>query len=260
MILCSRGKDRLEHGAREDVLEARALFQRSRELEPDYAEACFCLGETYFYEAISSWTRDSDAAAPRNCSRSPRRQRGWMSSDSRIHLCFAWAQWWIRGNYEMAEAQIDEAIALNPERSGQLLLQGLAFDLCGQARTGHLVCASQAIRRAPNLPEHCLTTQVRRRIPAGRFEQAIATFGRMLHPPAPMLRLDRRMLCQSRSAGRSARRPRGVSAPACRPSRPARRLTMSRAWRLYWSKRFPRKEPESMERLFAGLRKAGLPV
>ena len=31
-------------------------------------------------------------------------------------------------------------------------------------------------------------------------------------------------------------------------------------WRLFWSKRFPAKDPASLERLFDGLRRAGLPV
>jgi TolB-like protein len=255
--LVLRGKDRLEHGAREDVLEARALFQRSRELEPDYAEAYICLGETYFYEAISSWTADSAAAASQVFEMGQAAARLDVQ-DSRIHLCLAWAQWWINGNYEMAEAQIDEAIALNPNALDNYCFKGWLSTCAGKLEQG-IWCAGQAIRRAPNLPEHCLTTQVIAEYLLGRFEQAIATFGRMLHPPAPMYawiaacyaNLDRPAEASAALAEFRARLQAEQAGPP---------LDDVEGWRLYWSKRFPAKEPESMERLFAGLRKAGLPI
>jgi len=255
--LVLRGRDRLERGMRDDVLAARALFQRSRELEPDYPEACLCLGETYFCEAISSWTEDSDTAAAKLSALAEEAAR-LDAQDSRTHLCFAWAHWWIRGNYEMAEVQIDEAIALNPNALDNYCFKGWLSTCAGKFEQG-IWCANQAIRRAPNLPEHCLTTQVVAEYLLGRFDQAIATFGRMLHPPAPMLawiaacyaNLDR---------GAEARTALGEFRARVEAERTGPPADDVEGWRLYWSKRFPAKDPANLERLYAGLRKAGLPV
>jgi tetratricopeptide (TPR) repeat protein len=63
--LLLRGKHRLDSGAREDVLAARNIFEQVLELDPNYAQAYIALAETYFYEAISSWTTAPGAAAKR---------------------------------------------------------------------------------------------------------------------------------------------------------------------------------------------------
>ncbi|HJR23683.1 MAG TPA: hypothetical protein VJ822_18755 [Dongiaceae bacterium] len=255
--LVLKGRDRLERGTREDVLAARALFQSSRELEPDYAEACLSLGETYFHEAISSWSEDSNAAAAKLLALAEEAAR-LDDQDSRTHLCFAWAHWWIRGNYELAEVQIDEAIALNPNALDNYCFKGWLSTCAGKFEQG-IWCASQAIRRAPNLPEHCLTTQVIAEYLLGRFDQALATFGRMLHPPALMLawvaacyaNLDRAAEARAALAEfRSRLQAEGTGPPS----------DDAEGWRLFWSKRFPAKDPASLERLFDGLRRAGLPV
>jgi adenylate cyclase len=252
-----RGKDRLERGTREDILEARAQFQRCRELEPDCAEAYICLAETYFYEAISSWTSDSTAAAAQLFELAQAAAR-LDDQASRVHLCLAWAYWRIKDNYEMAEAQIEEAIALNPNDLDNYCFKGWLSTCVGKLEQG-IWCSSQAIRRAPNLPERCLATRVIAEFLLGRFDQAIATFGRMLHPPASMFawvaacyaNLGRAAEARAALAEFRARVQSDQEGPA---------TDDVEGWRLFWSKRFPAKDPESRERLFAGLRKAGLPV
>ncbi|WP_162917215.1 adenylate/guanylate cyclase domain-containing protein [Dongia deserti] len=255
--LVLRGKDRLEQGAQEDVLEARALFRRCREMEPDCAEAYICLAETYFYEAISNWTADSAAAAAQLFELTQEAAR-LDDQDSRVHLGLAWAHWWINGNYEIAEAQIDEAIALNPNALDNYCFKGWLSTCAGKLEQG-IWCSSEAVRRAPNLPDHCLTTRVIAEYLLGRYDQAIATFGRMLHPPAPMFawvaasyaNLDRAIDAHAALAAFRARLQAEEAGP---PADDAE------GWRLYWSKCFPAKEPASLERLYTGLRKAGLPI
>jgi adenylate cyclase len=255
--LLLRGKSRLEQGAQQDVLEARSLFQRCLELEPEYAEGYIHLAETYFYEAVSDWTADSVAAAERLFELAQIAAR-LDDQDSRVHLCLAWANWRVKGNFEIAEVQIGEAIALNPNDLNNYCFKGWLSTCAGKLEEG-IWCSSQAIRRAPNLPVKCLHTQVMAQYLLGRFEQAIATFGRMLDPPAPLFgwiaacyaNLDREVEARAAIAEFRAR---------ARVERAGSLDDDVEGWRNYWSKCFPAKEPASLERLFAGLRKAGLPV
>ena len=255
--LVLRGKSRLEQGAQDDVLEARSLFQRCVELAPEYAEAYLLLAETYFHEAISDWSAEPQKAAQRVFELAEVAAR-LDDQDSRVHLCLSWAHWWIKGNYEIAEAQIDEAIALNPNDLDNYCFKGWLSTCAGRLEEG-IWCSSQAIRRAPNLPEHCLTTRVMAEYLLGRFDQAIATFGRMLHPPAPLFgwiaacyaSLDRTADAQAAIAELRVRLRAGHAGPL---------NDDVESWRTYWSKRFPAKDEARLERLFAGLRKAGLPI
>ena len=115
--LLLRGKHCLAQGSQQQVLEARAMLQRSVELDPEYAEAYVVLAETYFYEAMSNWSPSPEAAAERLFELA---QDAAQLDDqsSGAHLCLAWGYWRIKGNYEMAAAQIEEAIALTLRKAG----------------------------------------------------------------------------------------------------------------------------------------------
>jgi adenylate cyclase len=259
--LMLRGRSRLEQATQQNVLEARSLFERSRELDPDCAEVYLCLAETYFYEATSEWSTDSQAAAERLFELARRAAR-LDDQDSRVHLCLAWAHWRIKGNYEIAEAQIDQALALNPNDLDNYCFKGWLSTCAGKLEEG-IWCSSQAIRRAPNMPDDCLTSRVMAEYLLGRFDEAIATFGRMSHPPTPLFgwiaacyaNLDRETEAHAAIMELRARLKAEQAGPVTDPA-----TDNADAWQAYWSKRFPAREPENRERLLAGLRKAGLPV
>ena len=255
--LLLRGKHSLTQGSQQHVLEARTLFQRSLELDPEYVDACVALAETYFYEAISEWSPSRETAADRLFTLAQDAAR-LDDQNSGAHLCLAWAYWRIKGNYEMAEAQIEEAIALNPNDLDNYCFKGLLSTCAGNLEDG-IWCSSQAIRRAPNLPEQCLHTRVMAEYLLGRFDQAIATFGRMVRPPVPLIgwvaacyaELDRPAEARAAAAEFRAR----VFAEANGPQE-----NDIAAWRAYWAKSFPTRDAARLERLFVGLRRAGLPV
>jgi len=255
--LLLRGKHCLAQGSQQHVLEARAILQRSLELDPEYGEAYVALAETYFYEAMSEWSPSPEVAAERLFELAQDAAR-LDDQNSGAHLCLAWGYWRIKGNYEMAEAQIEEAIALNPNDLDNYCFKGWLSTCAGNLEEG-IWCSSQAIRRAPNLPEKCLHTRVMAEYLLGRFEQAIVTFGRMVRPPVSLLgwvaacyaELDRPVEAHATVAEFRARaRSEGTGPPDDDIA----------SWRTYWAKCFPAREPASLERLFAGLRKAGLPV
>ena len=255
--LLLHGKHCLEKGSKSDVLEARAMFERVLELDPDYAQAYVALAETYFYEAISNWTIAPDAAAERLFELG-REAMKLDDQESRAHLCLAWGYWRVKSNFEMAEIQIEEAIKLNPNDLDNYCLKALICTCAGKLEEG-ISCTSDAIRRAPNMPEECLYSRVIAEYLLGRFDQAIMTFGRMLHPPVDLYGWIAACYAQlGRDADAHAAaaefRNRALAGHAAPPGDDVE------GWRAYWLKKFPSKNPTGLERLFDGLRKAGLSV
>jgi len=255
--LLLRGKHCLERGSQQDVLKAREVFEGILERDPGYEAAYIALAETYFYEAISDWTTSPEAATERLFELGHTAAR-LDSQDSRAHLCLAWGYWQIKGNAAMAKAQIEEAIGLNPNDLDNYCLKGLLLTCAGELEEG-IWCTTEAIRRAPNMPEECLRSRVMAEYLLGRYGDAIATFGRMSHPPVELLGWIAACYAElgRNSEARAAMMQFRERARVERAGPPDDDVE---AWRAYWLKVFPAKEQISLERLFAGLHKAGLPV
>ena len=255
--LLLRGKHRVKQGSQEDVLGAREIFLRVIEMDPEYAAAYVQLAETYFYEAISSWAASPEAAAERLFELGQTAAR-LDDQDSRAHLCLAWGYWRVKGNVEMAETQLEEAIALNANDLDNYCLKGFLSTCMGKFEEG-IWCASETIRRAPNLPEECLYSRVMAEYLLGRYGDAIASFGRMSHPSVELLGWI--AACYAELGRDSEARTAAMQfRERARTERAGPPDDNAEAWRAYWSKAFPTTERTSLERLFAGLRKAGLPV
>ena len=93
----------------------------------------------------------------------------------------------------------------------------------------------------------------------GRYADAIATFGRMSHPPIDLL--GWLAACYAELGRDSEARAAALQfRERARVEQPALADDDAESWRAYWLRRFPAKEQASVDRLFAGLRKAGLPV
>jgi adenylate cyclase len=255
--LLLRGKHRLERGSMEDVLAARGIFERVLEIDPDYAPGYVELAETYFYEAISDWSGAPEAAVEKLFELGHEAAR-LDPQDSRARLCLAFGYLRIKGNLEAAKAQVEEAIALNPNDLDNYCLKGFLSTYMGELEDV-LWCTSQAIRRAPNMPEKCLHSRVMAEYLLGRYADAIATFARMSRPPIELIgwvaacyaELGRDS--EARAAAQQFRDRARTEKPGLATDDPA-------AWTAYWARRFPARDRASVERLLEGLRKAGFPV
>jgi TolB-like protein len=252
-----RGKHRLERGAREDVLAARQMFERVIEIDPDWAPGYVELAETYFYEAVSDWSETPEAAVERLFELGREAAR-LDPQDSRARLCLAFGHLRLTGNLELAAAQVDEAIALNPNDLDNYCMKGFLSTYLGEFEEV-LWCTSEAIRRAPNLPEKCLQSRVMAEYLLGRYQDAIASFGRMSRPAIELLGWVAACYAElgreedARAAARQFRERARVEKPALATDDPA-------VWKAYWARRFPARDRASVEHLLAGLRKAGFPV
>jgi hypothetical protein len=93
----------------------------------------------------------------------------------------------------------------------------------------------------------------------GRYEDAIATFGRLSHPAVELLGWTAACYAEMGrdSEARAAAAQFRERARAEKVGPPDDDVA---GWTAYWLKVFPAKDRSSVELLFAGLRKAGLPV
>jgi Tfp pilus assembly protein PilF len=163
--LLLRGKHRLEKGGRQDVLAAREMFERVIEIDPDWAPGYVELAESYFYEAISDWS-DAPQVAVEKVFELGHEATRLDPQESRARLCLAFGHLRLTGNLELAKAQVEAAIALNPNDldnyclKGFILPQGLHLDLYGRARGRAVVyergdpARSQHAGEVPAEPRH----------------------------------------------------------------------------------------------------------
>ena len=120
--LVLRARPALQRPTRANIVEARSLLRRAIALDPDYAAAHSALGET-FHAAISMgwagspdeyWKRvDAEANEALRLDESDVRARVLLA---RSHLAY--------NHYAQAEAQIDRAIAVNPNDADALAGRG----------------------------------------------------------------------------------------------------------------------------------------
>jgi adenylate cyclase len=255
--LLLRGKHRLERGARDDVLAARQMFELVLEMDPDYAPGYIELAETYFYEAVSDWSSAPGAAVEKLFELGHEAAR-LDPQDSRARLCLAFGHLQLTGNLELAQAQIEEAIALNPNDLDNYCLKGFISTYLGELQDV-LWCTSEAIRRAPNMPEKCLQSRVMAEYLLGRYADAIATFGRMSRPPIELLGWVAACYAELGRAEEAEAIARQFRDRA-RMEKPGLAADDETAWKAYWARRFPARDRASVDRLLVGLRKAGFPV
>lgn len=251
-----QGKYLLNRRSKDDILHARKLFQRALDLDPNYATAYIELAETYIYESTSDWTQEPDIAA-KHAFDLARTAVELDDRDSRAHLILAWAYFRVKSNFDLAASQLETAIALNPNDYYNYCFKSW-FLTCKGDPDGGILCANEALRRNPLVPDGCLYSIGFADYLAGRYEEALATFGKM---SVPHLEVQACIAACYGEIGRTedARaaaeefRHRAKSELAIYPA------TDTESWRAYWLRLMPFKDAAKLDHLLEGLRKAGLP-
>ena len=117
-----RARPALQRPTRGGIVEARTLLRRAIELDPNYAAAHSALGET-FHVAISMGWAESPEDYWKRVERHANDALRLDESDVRARVLLA-RSYIAYNRYEEAQAQIDKAVAINPNDADALAGRG----------------------------------------------------------------------------------------------------------------------------------------
>ncbi|HEX9742907.1 MAG TPA: adenylate/guanylate cyclase domain-containing protein [Nitrospiraceae bacterium] len=254
---CLRGKCLFYKGSKDELLQARLLFEKAIELDPGYAAAYVELGETYFVEAMSAWTPSREAATEK-VQELARTAMRLDPHESRAHLALAWAHYAINSDFDLAVTQIDEALRLNPNDFDNYCFKGWLSTCLGELEEA-VACSNEAFRRSPHVPDDCLMARIAAEYLSGNYYDAVMAFDRMLWPNAnacAWVSAAYAQLGRPEEAGEKLedfyqKTSTVVGDPAS---------NNRERWLEYWAAAFPSIDAAARDRLYDGLRKAGLPL
>ena len=164
-----RGADYFYRFTKEGHAQARPLFEKTIELDPQYAEAYAWLGWTYLFAWIQQWELN-----PQNLQRAFELEQKALTLDDtlpRAHIILSWV-YTFQAKYEPAAAE--RAIALDPNNADGY--HGLAnvFNFFGERTTEAIALMEKAIRLNPRYPFNFPYTLGFAYNLVGRYEEAIA--------------------------------------------------------------------------------------
>lgn len=251
-----RGNRCLERGGKEDLLEARRMYERALELDPDYAAAYAGLAKAYQYEHWSHCAENHLEAMSRGLEFA-RKAVALDDADSRAHYALSHA-YFCEGQHELAQFHIEQAVALNPSEYHNLCQKGWVL-MCAGRHDESTSCLTDSLRRNPFAPNSCLLALGISDYLAHRYQGAIVALTRLSSD------FPRKFSCLAASYAQLGRDDEARAAAAefqdlMGPESPPLQGSDSERWRDYWFKLFQFMSPEDFEHLLEGLRKAGLPA
>jgi TolB-like protein/class 3 adenylate cyclase len=143
-----RGQALLERQSRSENFEARKLFRRAIELDPNYATAYAGLGWTYLETVLWGWTGSPQKAVQQAYDLS---QKALSLEPTDIYgrrlLATIYS---LRRQHDLALIESERLIAINPNDAGSFAQQGIALTWLGRP-DGAILALEQALRFDPDM-------------------------------------------------------------------------------------------------------------
>ncbi len=147
--LTLRGRALIARQSRSENFEARKMFRRAIELDPNYATAYAGLGWTYFEPVLWGWTGSPQKAVGQAHDLS---QKALSLEVTNIYARRLLASIYsLRRQHEMALIESERLIAINPNDAGSFAQQGMALTWLGRPE-GAILALERALRFDPDLP------------------------------------------------------------------------------------------------------------
>ena len=231
---------------KEDNATARRLFEEVIVLDPEYAYAYVMLGWTYYMDARFGWV-DSRAESFKMAGKYA--QKGMELNDTLDNAYLLMGSFYfLQGQHEKAIAEVERAIALNP--NGAANYSGLAAMVGALGRWDESIqLAKKSIRLHPYATATFYHWLGRAYFMTGHYDEAIATLKKILHINPNYLPAHAFLAACYSSLGRHAE--------AAAEADEVRRINLKFNLESY-AKTLPYKNKADIERYIAALRKAGL--
>jgi adenylate cyclase len=240
-----RGLDYFLRFTKEANGEARKMFEKAIALDPEYALAHSLVGWTHWMEWSFGWSQD-----PQSLDRAFELAQRAISLDDSVsvaHSLLGKVLLWKK-QHDQAIAVLEKTIALNPNYADGLVYLGEILNFAGRPQEG-IGLIKKAMRLNPKYPMWYLWQLGHAYFSAGQNEEAIETLKRALNRN-PDFRPAHLYLAASYGELAREEEARAEAAEIERLS-PQTSLEALR-------QRLPYKDQAVLERLFDGLRKAGV--
>jgi adenylate cyclase len=240
-----RGREQFNRYTQEANAQARQMFEKALELDPQYAEAYAFLGSTYFIEWAFQWSQDPQALEQAFALA----QKAVALDDSlaQAHATLGFVYLWKK-QYDQAIAEEERAIALDANFAEAYTWLGETLKFAGRPEED-LGLIEKAMRLNPHYPPFYLYFLGEAYRSTGRYEEAIAAFKRALTRNPDLLPVHLNLAVVYSELGREEE-ARAEAAEVLRLN-PKYSLEVLRQIN-------PFKDPAALERMLAALRKAGL--
>jgi adenylate cyclase len=231
---------------KEANVQARQLYERAIDLDPEFALAYAFLGLTYFHEWSLGWTQD-----PQSLEQAfELAQRAIALDDSlpEAHAILGEVYLWKK-QHDEAIAELEKTVALRPNDADGIVRLGNILNWTGRPEEA-IGLVRKAIRLNPMYPIWYLWNLGHAYFLTGHYEEAVETLNRVLDRNPDFLPAHVYLTCSYVELGRHEE----ARAEAAEVMKLNPQTTSTEAWR----QRVPYKDQAALERLFEGLRKAGV--
>jgi adenylate cyclase len=231
---------------KEANVQARQMYKRAIDLDPEFAAAYAHLGLTYFHEWSLGWSED-----PQSLEQAfELAQRAIALDDSlpEAHAILGEVYLWKK-RHEQAIAELEKTIALNPNDADGIARLGNILNWTGRPEEA-IELEKKAMRLNPVHPVWYLWNLGHAYFLTGRCEEAIETLKRVLDRNPGFLPAHVYLTASYIELGRDEE----ARAQAAEVRKLNPQTTSTEAWK----QRIPYKDQAVSERLFEDLRKAGV--
>lgn len=243
--------------SKESILAARALLREAIAREPRFASAYAELSLGYSYEHQSDWSTDLELAR-KEALAAAEQAVAIDHTNSNSHRALAEAQFYCNQDIDIARAEVDLALAQNPNDQFSMCLLGFALACNGHVADGQRY-SLESLKLSPLVPEPCIFAIALGAYFDGNYADAASCFGRIAGT------FDEALACQAASISKLGRADAARDVMLQFMKRKRQKMAEypgdnAEKWRSYLLRLIPIADSDRMEILFEGFRRAGMPV